>query len=215
VAAIDHRPPTNDYVMRLILASASPRRADLLTEAGFDFEIAPVYFDETPRPGDSAEAHVKRLAEEKAAAALRQHPDAVVVGADTVVVVDHRMLGKPASRQEAERMIRSLAGRTHEVLTGVCVSRGGHTASHVERTTVRIARLDDEEIVWYVASGEPADKAGAYAIQGLGARFVREIHGSYTGVVGLPLYQTLELLGRFGIAPRPSPLPASGERENP
>jgi len=184
--------------MRLILASASPRRADLLTEAGFDFEIAPVYFDETPRPGDSAEAHVKRLAEEKAAAALRKHPDAVVVGADTVVVVDHRMLGKPASRQEAERMIRSLAGRTHEVLTGVCVSRGGHTASHVERTTVRIARLDDEEIVWYVASGEPADKAGAYAIQGLASRFIEEIRGSYSNVVGLPVAAVYRLLRAVG-----------------
>lgn len=183
---------------RLILASASPRRAELLTAAGFDFEIAPVNLDERPRPGETAEAHVKRLAEEKAAAALQQHPDAVVVGADTVVVVDNRMLGKPASRQDAEGMIRSLAGRTHEVLTGVCVRRAGHTASHVERTTIQLARLDEEEIVWYVASGEPADKAGAYAIQGLASRFIEEIRGSYSNVVGLPVAAVYRLLRAVG-----------------
>lgn len=184
--------------MRLILASASPRRAELLTAAGFDFTIAPVNLDERARPGEPAEAHVTRLAEEKAAAALRQHPDAVVVGADTVVVVDSRILGKPAGRQGAEDMIRSLSGRTHEVLTGVCVRRAGHTAGHVERTSVRMAHLDDQEIAWYVASGEPEDKAGAYAIQGLASRFVEEIRGSYSNVVGLPVAAVYRLLLAVG-----------------
>ena len=184
--------------MRLILASASPRRAELLTAAGFAFEIAPVNIDERPRSEETPEVHVARLAEEKAAAALRQHPDAVVVGADTVVVVDNRILGKPAGPQEAEQMIRSLSGRTHAVLTGVCVRRAGHTASHVERTSVQVARLEDHEIAWYVASGEPADKAGAYAIQGLASRFVEEIQGSYPNVVGLPVAAVYRLLRGVG-----------------
>jgi nucleoside triphosphate pyrophosphatase len=173
--------------MRLILASASPRRAELLRAAAIPFEVAPAEVDERFHPGETPEMAVARLAEAKAMAVAADHRDAIVLGADTTVVVGGEALGKPASAADASRMLRLLSGRTHEVLTGVCLCARGRTVGHVERTVVRLARLSEDEVAWYVATGEPRDKAGAYAIQGLGSRFIEGIDGSYSNVVGLPI----------------------------
>jgi septum formation protein len=182
----------------LLLASASPRRAELLRAAGFEFEILPVDIDEQPVPGEAPEQYVARLAEEKAAAAQRLRPDAIVIGADTAVVLDRQIFGKPAGRADAERMLGTLSGRTHEVLTGLCVARDTRSERHVERSQVTMASLDPRTIAWYVASGEPLDKAGAYAVQGLASRFVAEIRGSYSNVVGLPVAPLCRLLTAVG-----------------
>jgi septum formation protein len=176
----------------LILASASPRRAELLRAAGIVFEAVPVDIDETPLPAELPEAHVRRLAEEKALAGARRRPGATVLGADTVVVVDNRILGKPRDAGDAAAMLRTLSGREHLVMTGVSVIResagqGPGGSTHVEYTKVQFSPLSEEEISWYVTSGEPMDKAGAYAIQGLASRFVDRIDGSYSNVVGLPV----------------------------
>lgn len=175
--------------MRLVLASASPRRAELLRAAGFEFEIHPVDVDERVRAGESPAAYVQRLAEEKArrACAELRDDDAIVLAADTTVVVDGEILAKPEDDAESAAMLRRLSGRSHEVLTGVAVRRGGHEATHVETSTVEFALLSDAEIAWYVRSGEGRDKAGGYAIQGLAARFIPRIGGSYSNVVGLPI----------------------------
>jgi septum formation protein len=175
----------------LILASRSPRRAELLRAAGFNFEVLPANVDETPLPRETPEAHVRRLAQEKASVAFEQRADVVVLGADTVVVIGDRMLGKPRDPEDAAAMLRALSGRAHEVLTGVStIAPAGYTPRHfteVERTRVWFSPLTNDEIAWYVASGEPMDKAGAYAIQGLASRFIDRIEGSYSNVVGLPI----------------------------
>jgi septum formation protein len=185
--------------MRVILASASPRRAELLKAAGIDFDPMPAHVDETVQNGESAERYVRRLADAKACDALARSHGRPVVAADTVVVVDGEILGKPVDANDARRMLRLLSGRQHEVLTAVSVSLGSPddvcpAASAVERTTVEFAPLSDEEIGWYVASGEPMDKAGAYGIQGLASRFVTRIDGSYSNVVGLPVALVYKLL---------------------
>lgn len=185
---------------RLILASASPRRAELLEAAGVAFDVAPAGIDEQQLPGESALAHVERLAAAKAGAVAARYPDRPVLGADTVVVVDGAVLGKPADEADAGRMLRLLAGRTHEVLTGVAlVWPAGRTRSRVTRTTVEMAPLDEAEIAWYVASGEGADKAGAYGVQGLASRFVTRVAGSYSAVVGLPVAAVHALLREAGL----------------
>ncbi len=171
----------------LILASQSPRRAELLRAAGFTFLVDTADVDEAIHPSEAPEAYVLRLAEAKAAAVAMRHPDAVVLGADTTVVIDDEILAKPIDRADAQRMLARLAGRTHEVLTGVAVCRGARRLSRVASTTVTFLPMTDEEIAWYAASGEPDDKAGAYAIQGLASRFVERIDGSYSNVVGLPV----------------------------
>src|SRR6185295_4568784 len=162
--------------MRLVLASSSPRRAELLRAAGFAFEIAAVDIDERVLDGESPEVYVRRLAAEKSAAAFSSGPpegghyegsDLVVVGADTAVVIDGEILGKPLDDEDGERMLRRLSGRTHEVLTGVSVRRNGTEAGCIELTRVTFAALSDEQIRWYVSSGEGRDKAGGYGIQGL------------------------------------------------
>lgn len=168
---------------RLILASASPRRLELLLAAGFEVEAQPAHVDETLRPGESATDYVLRLARAKAAAI----PGEAVLGADTTVVVEEEILGKPRDAAEAAAMLRRLAGRAHEVLTGYCLRRSGREIARVERTQVWMAELTDADIAVYVASGEPRDKAGAYAIQGLASRFIPRIEGSYSNVVGLPV----------------------------
>ncbi len=183
----------------LILASASPRRAELLAAAGFEFEVAPQHVDETPRDGESAEAYVLRVAWEKVHSACRKS-GTTVIGADTVVLIDGSILGKPADADEAAGMLKRLSGRDHAVLTGVAVG-GREEAGEVSRTTVRFLPLTDEEIAWYVASGEPWDKAGGYAIQGLASRFVERIDGSYSNVVGLPIAVVYRLLRRIGVNP--------------
>jgi septum formation protein len=184
--------------VRLVLASASPRRADLLRAAGIPFDVFPVDVDEQFRLGEKPEHAVARLAEAKAAVAAASHPDDVVLGADTTVVIGREALGKPSDPEDAARMLRLLSGRTHDVLTGVCVCGQGRRLVHVEATRVRIARLGESEIAWYVSTGEPFDKAGGYAVQGLGSRFIKGIDGSYSNVVGLPISSVYELLKELG-----------------
>jgi len=183
---------------RLVLASASPRRAALLREAGWAFEVAPVDLDETLRPGETAQAYVERLAQAKAAAAASKDPEAVVLGADTTVVVQGQVLGKPLDSADAARMLRLLSGRTHDVLTGICLRKGLRSLVHVESSRVRIAALSDAEIEWYIGTGEPFDKAGGYAVQGLASRFIEAVEGSYSNVVGLPVASVNSLLKQLG-----------------
>jgi septum formation protein len=184
----------------LILASASPRRAELLSSAGFEFEVLPADVDETMAPGELAPTYVMRVAELKARAVAGRTPGRWVLAADTAVVRDQDILGKPRNQSEARAMLRMLSGRTHEVLTGVCLWRGDRTPTvRMSRTLVEFAPLTDDEIDWYVASGEPADKAGGYAVQGLASRFVTRIEGSYSNVVGLPVALVYEMCRRAGL----------------
>lgn len=176
--------------MRLILASASPRRSELLRNAGFDFEVLPADVEESPRAGESAEDYTVRVARDKAGAAAADagDPSAVVIAADTEVVVDYRILGKPQNDADAERMLRLLSNAAHDVLTAVVIRANGKELTDIVVTRVWFVGMTDAEIRWYVRSGEPRGKAGAYAIQGLGARFVDRIEGSWSNVVGLPIH---------------------------
>jgi septum formation protein len=167
----------------LVLASASPRRAELLRAAGYDFAIRVAGVDESVHEGESPREYVMRVAREKALAVDR-HPDEFVLAADTTVVADGAILAKPANAAEAAAMLRQLSGCWHDVLTGVCLSRGNLIDVRVADTRVEFAPMSEAEIAWYVASGEPMDKAGAYGIQGLASRFVTEVRGSYSNVVG-------------------------------
>jgi septum formation protein len=186
--------------MRLILASGSPRRAELLSAAGYSFDVRVPDIDERARPGESPFAYVERLAAEKAAriAETLVAPDAVVLAADTAVVIDDEILGKPADDADAARMLRLLSGRAHLVMTGVAAQAADRRLSHVETTAVYVDPLTDEQVAWYVRSGEGKDKAGGYAIQGLASRFVPRIEGSYSNVVGLPLAAVTRLLSGLG-----------------
>lgn len=234
------------FGMRLILASASPRRAELLTAAGFTFEVCATDLDERVRPGEAPREYVARLAREKAAQAYERlvgpaeagHytagagqrveqgvvpgfsradgadrrtgdplPDVLIIAADTAVIVDGRILGKPVDQSDATRMMRQLSGRTHVVLTGVAARGAAFDRVVVEETQVEFARLTDEQVAWYVATGEGMDKAGGYAIQGLASRFIPRIAGSYTNVVGLPVAAVDELIRA---AERGVPTVASG-----
>jgi septum formation protein len=188
--------------MRLILASSSPRRRALLESAGFEFDVTPSAVLEECVPGETPEAFVRRLAMAKAQqVAVGAPPGSVVLGADTDVVVDAQVLGKPADAEDAARMLRMLSGRSHKVLTGVCVVEAPDRVHAVEHrsTEVWFRALDEPEIRDYVASGEPQDKAGAYAIQGLASRFVTRIEGGYSNVVGLPVPLVVELLKPFAL----------------
>jgi septum formation protein len=173
----------------LILASASPRRRELLAQAGFAFEVRPAHVNEDPKPGEDAIAYVTRLAREKAQAVFDAvgDADAVVLGADTTVEVDGQILAKPEDAADAARMLRLLSGRTHRVMTGVALVTRGRTEVAAEVTGVRFVTLSDAEIEAYVATGEPMDKAGAYAIQGRAGRWIPRVEGCYFNVVGLPL----------------------------
>ena len=184
--------------MRLILASASPRRAELLTAARIPFERRPVEVDEAPLDGEDAATYVARVARDKAAALDPLPPGTVVLAAVTTVVVDERILGKPADGADAARMLRLLSGRSHWVLSGVVLRHAGGEAATVASSLVRFLPLDDREIAWYVSTGEPFGKAGAYAIQGLASRFIDHIEGSYSNVVGLPVSRVYRLLGQVG-----------------
>ena len=183
--------------MQLVLASASPRRAELLRTAGFAFEVRPADVDETPRPAEPPATYALRVARDKALAAAERvnRPDAWILAADTVVVVDGGILGKPTGPADARRMLSMLSGVVHEVLTAVVVRHAGSETSEVVSTRVRFAALTAAEIDWYVESGEPDGKAGAYAIQGLGSRFVDWIEGSWSNVVGLPVATVYRMLG--------------------
>jgi septum formation protein len=187
--------------MGLILASASPRRSALLREAGYVFDIDPAHVDESALGGESARAYVLRVAADKARAVYARHPHDIVLAADTTVVVDGEMLGKPADDDDARAMLRRLSGRTHQVLTGVVLAAPGRESSDVVTTEVRFRVMTDAEVEWYVASGEPHDKAGAYGVQGLAARFVEAVEGSYSNVVGLPVGAVRALLEAEGVAP--------------
>ncbi|HVM20286.1 MAG TPA: Maf family protein [Egibacteraceae bacterium] len=190
--------PTPSPEADLVLASASPRRLDLLRLAGLDPVVAPADVDETVRDGEAPEVYVVRLARAKAEAASGR-PGIVVLGADTTVVLDGHILGKPEDERDAVAMLRRLAGRTHTVSTGVVALGAGDRREIVVSTAVTFAPLDDAAIRRYVATGEPLDKAGGYGIQGRAAAFVERIDGSYTNVVGLPLAQTLTVLRAAGL----------------
>jgi septum formation protein len=181
-----------------VLASASPRRRELLLAAGFTFDVDAVDVDESRQADEPAAGYVQRVARLKASAATARHPGRLVLAADTIVVVDGDVLGKPRDDEEARAMLGRLSGRAHEVLTAVVVARDDASHAHVERTTVWMAALTPGEIEAYVASGEPRDKAGAYAIQGLASRFIPRLEGSYPNVVGLPVAAAAALLARFG-----------------
>jgi len=180
-----------------VLASQSPRRAELLAAAGIEFTVRAASVDETPRAGEDPLAYVLRLAGEKAAA-VEAADDEAVLAADTTVVLDREIMGKPGDAAEASRMLRALAGRRHEVVTGVCLRRGGNSICDSASTAVWFAAMSEAEIACYVASGEPMDKAGAYGIQGLASRFIERIEGSYSNVVGLPVALVYRLLGGVG-----------------
>jgi len=184
--------------MRFLLASGSPRRAELLTSAGYVFEVKSCNVDERPLPGEIPALYVARLAAAKAHGVAETADDCVVLGADTSVVLDGDILGKPIDDADAAKMLRRLSGRSHEVLTGVSIRYAGQRVGAVDRTVVHVAPLQPEHVRWYVASGEPRDKAGGYAIQGLAARFIDRIEGSYSNVVGLPLAVVRRLLGELG-----------------
>jgi septum formation protein len=185
----------------VILASASPRRAELLREAGIDVEILPADVDERVLPGEVPEAYVRRVAEAKGRAVSLAAPGRFVLAADTAVVVDGLILGKPSGSDEARQMLEMLSGRTHAVLSGVSLMRNGDPAveTEVDVTTVEFAALSDGEISWYVASGESMDKAGGYGIQGLASRFVIRIDGSYSNVVGLPVARVYRMCRTAGL----------------
>ncbi len=187
--------------VRVVLASQSPRRRDLLALVGVAHEVRPADVDESVRPGEAPDAYVRRLALEKAraVAALVGDPDAAVVAADTTVVVDGEILGKPGDAAEARAMVRRLAGRSHLVYTGMAVVRGARAADAVERVAVTFRPLADDEVAAYVATGEPMDKAGAYGIQGFGATIVERIEGDYFAVMGLSLVRLVALLGAVGV----------------
>lgn len=187
----------------VILASASPRRRELLTSIGLPFEVMPSNVPEVHERGEAPEMYVSRLSRSKAAAIAAQHRDRWVIAADTIVMLGETLLEKPADERDAARMLALIAGRTHIVYTGVTLQ---HLASdfcdtRVAESEVRMLPLGEEDIHWYVATGEPLDKAGAYAVQGIGAMFIDSIHGSYTNVVGLPLATLFQMLRRAGIDP--------------
>ena len=189
--------------MRLVLASASPRRAELLRAAGFECDVMPSEVDETMDPEETPDGYVRRVAQQKAEAVAQSVPGRLILSADTVVVIDNQVLGKPSDEKDARRMLRLLSGREHLVMTGVCLIQAheGTTRTQivVARTLVEFAPLSDLEIRWYIDSGEPWDKAGAYAVQGLASRFVTRIEGSYSNVVGLPVAEVYAMCTRAGI----------------
>ena len=189
---------------RLILASKSPRRAEILRNAGFEFSVHPTHADETRHGRESAREYVQRLASTKARVAAthakQRNHRAMVIGADTAVIVRGKILGKPTDVREARRMLRALSGRTHEVLTGISILTvpGGGEWHHVESTRVRFAKMTAAEMNDYIATGEPFDKAGGYGIQGIGGRFVERIDGCYFNVMGLPISRVWTLLKKAG-----------------
>ena len=187
--------------MELILASQSPRRRQLLTQLGLHFTVQPAQADETFPPELSPEEAVALISARKAAAAVLSAPaDAVVLAADTIVVVEDRILGKPRSEEEAREMLRQLSGRSHRVMTGVTLRQGSRAESFTEITELEFRPLSEGEIRAYVATGDSMDKAGAYGVQGLAAAFVRRLRGDYFNVMGLPLCALCEPLRRFEIA---------------
>ena len=199
----DQPPDTDPYnVPMLVLASASPRRQELLRNAGIPFEVQPAHIPEDPLPGEGARGCAERLAREKALAISEKRPADVVLGADTVVVIDGQILGKPTDAADAARMLRVLSGREHQVITGVCLVTSGQWSVASEITAVTMSAITDTEIASYVATGEPMDKAGAYAIQGIASRWIPRIEGDYSNVVGLPVALVCQMLRDLELAAR-------------
>jgi septum formation protein len=182
----------------IVLASQSPRRAELIARLGLDFDIEPADIDESYRPGETPPEHAERLAREKAEKVASTHRHALVVGSDTIVVIDGDVLGKPRDREQAVEMLMRLSGRDHEVCTGIAVAMDGRVESGLERVRVRFRTLDRRACEEYVATGEPMDKAGSYGIQGYGSAIVECIEGDYFAVMGLPVVRMLTLVQRFG-----------------
>jgi septum formation protein len=179
---------------KLVLASSSPRRTELLNRAGWPHEVMVAGIDESVRPNEKPAAYVERLARSKAEAVAQRLEEGVVLGADTTVVVENQILGQPQDDADARRMLRLLSGKWHDVLTGVALVRvGGETRVAHEATRVRFAEMSESEIDWYIASGEPVGKAGAYGIQGKAALFIEEIEGEYFNIMGLPIRLVYEL----------------------
>ncbi len=183
-----------DQLPKLLLASSSPRRAEILRLVDWEFEVGAVEVDESIQPGEGARAYVERLAAAKAEAACAVHARRPALAADTTVLVNEEILAKPEDLDDAKRMLRTLAGRWHEVLTAIALVTQAETKVACETTAVKFAPMSEEEISWYVSTGEPMDKAGAYAIQGRGARFIEAIKGDYFNVMGLPVRLVYELV---------------------
>ena len=192
---------TTDSNTNFILASKSPRRHYLLTQAGLEFEVIPSTIDESEFPLSDPETYVQVLATAKALDIARKHPESWVIGADTIVLIDETILGKPRSKNQARAMLQQLSGKTHQVLTGYCICCESRQVlfSETVTTSVLFKQLSEDEIEWYIGSDEPFDKAGAYAIQGLGTFLVKAINGSYTNVVGLPVCEVIEFLIKQGV----------------
>ncbi len=184
---------------RVILASASPRRRELLALVGIAHEVCPADIDESLLTGETPTGHSERLARSKAHTIAAREPNAVVIAADTIVVLDGDILGKPRDQADAVAMLARLSGRAHEVFTAIAVARGGQTESAVEQVRVTFRALTSHDVDMYVATGEPLDKAGAYGIQGYGATIVERVEGDYFSVMGLGLRRLVELLGRVGV----------------
>ena len=189
--------------MRFILASQSPRRRELLASIGLAFDVMPSDVPEVRQAGESPEEYVARLSRDKAAVIAAKHGDAWIIAADTTVLLGDELLEKPADDADARRMLATIAGKTHTVYSGVTLQNAasGWRDTRVAETEVRMLPLDERDIAWYVSTGEPRDKAGAYAAQGLGGMFIDSIHGSYTNVVGLPLALLFQMLRRAGLDP--------------
>ena len=196
---------------RVVLASSSPRRRQLLTLIGIPHTVVPADIDEAVLPGEQPASHAERLAREKALVIARRHPEAIIIGADTIVVVDGDILGKPADDAVAGTMLRRLAGRSHVVLTAVAVARGDRLVSGVESVNVTFRALSDADIAGYVATREPMDKAGAYGIQGFGATIVARVDGDYFAVMGLALGLMVRLLEGVGLSYRFGPITEARE----
>lgn len=189
-----------DKETRIILASGSPRRADLLTKIGVEFELEPSQVKERPHSDEAPPDYIIRIARAKVVAIARKRDSGLVIGADTIVVLDGRMLGKPEDEDDARNMLRQLSGKWHAVMTGIALYDAAtkREVADYDKTLVRFAQMTEREIDWYVRSGEPMDKAGAYGIQGLAGLFVDEIAGNYYNVVGLPLPLLYRLARRLG-----------------
>lgn len=172
---------------KLILASGSPRRAEILNLTGWQFSKHAADIDESEGTGEPPDAYVVRLAREKAGAVATRFPNEIVLGADTIVVIDEKIVGKPVDLDDARRMLRSLSGNWHEVLTGVALTKDGQMRTDLQRTRVKFSRLDEGEIEFLVTEGDPLDKAGGYAVQAQAALFIERIEGDYWNVVGLPI----------------------------
>lgn len=199
--------------LRFILASASPRRRELLASIGLEFDVQPSHIAEVRGDGEAPEEYVARLSREKAHALASQNPSRWVIAADTTVLHGDQLLEKPVDAADAARMLAAIAGRTHIVYTGVTLENveRGYRDTRVAESEVRMLPLSEGEIDWYVRTGEPLDKAGAYAVQGIGSMFIDSVHGSYTNVVGLPLATLFQMLRKAGIDPL-TPVPSPRER---